>query len=140
MLPAFDCLLRVPVLSEKAIPVPDTASLYLRFFDGVLRLRIGYPKVFLPAVSGATEAPGAHEKNPPVGGRKSEVRLGFLEQDGVIERESAVEGREAVKKWRVRTFPVEDFGDIAVRLSAKDDNLSGEAIYEITALHFLFVS
>lgn len=52
------------------------------------------------------------------------IRLGFLEQDGVIEREPAVEGREAVEKWRVRTFPVGDFGDIAIRLSAKGENLS----------------
>ena len=52
------------------------------------------------------------------------IRLGFLEQDGVIERESAEEGREAVEKWRVRPFPVGDFADLAIRLSAKEKNPS----------------
>jgi hypothetical protein len=42
-------------------------------------------------------------------------RLGFLENDGVVRRDP--DG-----KWRVRPFPVENFADIAVSLSAETQN------------------
>lgn len=226
LIPGFGFLMDVPELSEQPFPVTDPSSLYLRFFNQILQLRVDYPKVFLPEpeVIGILDAEvraqadrfsiGGVEKdvvNPrpmlpwniatvlwaierntrsepekiselakkacriarfihelhvytlrriyptPKNGTtdmvdaaivdilsvgplklrelmrkihrsKAEnlkIRLGFLEQNGVIELKAAEERGEAGVKWRTRAFPVENFANIAVRLSAKDKKAVG---------------
>lgn len=226
VIPGFGFLMGVPELSEQPFPVTDTSSLYLRFFNLILQLRVDYPKVFLPepeVIRMLDAEVRAQAERFSIGGVEQEVvnprpmlpwniatvlwaiernnrpepekipelakkacriarfihelhvhilrrifptpengttdamdasivdklsveplklrelmrkihrseaenlkiRLEFLEQDGVIEREPADEGGEAGEKWRTRAFPVGDFADIAVRLSAKGEKPGG---------------
>jgi len=61
-----------------------------------------------------------------VGAENLRIRLGLLEENGIIGLNLSGDVGDSKVKWHVRPFPAENFGDIAVRLSAKEKDPSPE--------------